>query len=149
MECSIYTLGEVKKKRRLEARSLLVLARFPGDEESGERLILVRDERNALWMLPGGVRQQGGEGGDGRRGALVAEFLAGGRPVVEVVFLQDGEQFGLGHAEGGVLQFSRDQGEGRGEEQGCKGLLHFKSQISVFGFRASDFGFQSTFNLQR
>lgn len=59
MECSIYTLGEVKKKRRLEARSLLVLARFPGDEESGERLILVRDERNALWMLPGGVCQQG------------------------------------------------------------------------------------------
>lgn len=59
MECSIYALGEVKKKRRLEARSLLVLARCAGDEESGERLILVRDERNALWMLPGGVCQQG------------------------------------------------------------------------------------------
>ena len=59
MECSIYALGEVKKKRRLEVRSLLVLARCAGDEESGERLILVRDERNALWMLPGGVCQRG------------------------------------------------------------------------------------------
>ena len=27
--------------------------------EDGEKLILVRDERNALWMLPGGVCQQG------------------------------------------------------------------------------------------
>ena len=27
--------------------------------EEGEKLILVRDERNALWMLPGGVCQQG------------------------------------------------------------------------------------------
>ena len=60
MECSIYALGEIKKKRRREARSLLVLARSgkSGGEE-GEKLILVRDERNALWMLPGGVCQQG------------------------------------------------------------------------------------------
>ena len=60
MECSIYALGEIKKKRRREARSLLVLARSgSGDGEDGEKLILVRDERNALWMLPGGVCQQG------------------------------------------------------------------------------------------
>ena len=56
MECSIYALGEVKKKRLREARSLLVLARSgSGDGEDGEKLILVRDELNALWMLPGGV----------------------------------------------------------------------------------------------
>lgn len=60
MECSIYALGEVKKKRLREARSLLVLARSgAGDGEDGEKLILVRDELNALWMLPGGVCQKG------------------------------------------------------------------------------------------
>ena len=60
MECSIYALGEIKKKRRREARSLLVLARSgESGGEDGEKLILVRDERNALWMLPGGVCQQG------------------------------------------------------------------------------------------
>ena len=60
MECSIYALSEIKKKRRREARSLLVLARSgKSGGEDGEKLILVRDERNALWMLPGGVCQQG------------------------------------------------------------------------------------------
>lgn len=60
MECSIYALSEIKKKRRREARSLLVLARSGKScGEEGEKLILVRDERNALWMLPGGVCQQG------------------------------------------------------------------------------------------
>lgn len=53
MQCSIYALSEVKKRRQKEARSLLVLAR------SGEKLILVRDEQNALWMLPGGAARQG------------------------------------------------------------------------------------------
>lgn len=53
MQCSIYALGEVKKKRRREARSLLVLAR------SGEQFILLRDELNALWMLPGGQCERG------------------------------------------------------------------------------------------
>ena len=60
MECSIYALSEINKKRRREARSLLVLARSgKSGGEDGEKLILVRDERNALWMLPGGVCQQG------------------------------------------------------------------------------------------
>lgn len=71
MECSIYALGEVKKKRLREARSLLVLARSgSGDGEDGEKLILVRDELNALWMLPGGVCQKGEDEAEAARRIL-------------------------------------------------------------------------------
>ena len=71
MECSIYALGEIKKKRRREARSLLVLARSgSGDGEDGEKLILVRDELNALWMLPGGVCQKGEDEAEAARRIL-------------------------------------------------------------------------------
>lgn len=71
MECSIYALGEVKKKRLREARSLLVLARSgAGDGEDGEKLILVRDELNALWMLPGGVCQKGEDEAEAARRIL-------------------------------------------------------------------------------
>ncbi|MGN0759143.1 MAG: hypothetical protein ACI4MU_08120 [Candidatus Ventricola sp.] len=71
MECSIYALGEVKKKRLREARSLLVLARSgSGDGEGGEKLILVRDELNALWMLPGGVCQKGEDEAEAARRIL-------------------------------------------------------------------------------
>ena len=64
MECSIYALSEIKKKRRRDARSLLVLAR------SGEALILVRDTLNALWMLPGGVCQKGEDDAEAARRIL-------------------------------------------------------------------------------
>lgn len=71
MECSIYALGEVKKKRLREARSLLVLARSgAGDGEDGEKLILVRDELNALWMLPGGACQKGEDEAEAARRIL-------------------------------------------------------------------------------
>ncbi len=53
MQCSIYALGEVKKRRKRQECGLLVLARYQ------ERFVLVRDEINALWMLPGGRCEKG------------------------------------------------------------------------------------------
>ena len=44
MQCTIYALGE--KKWRTSLDRMLVLAR------KGEKLILHRDELNALWELP-------------------------------------------------------------------------------------------------
>lgn len=87
MECAIYALGELKKKRRGAVRQVLVLAR------RGEGLILLRDELNALWRLPG-AEPEGGESAEetARRalGNAVGDAVFGVWPLCEFDVVDEG-----------------------------------------------------------
>ena len=71
MQCTIYALGE--KKRRVSLDRVLVLAR------KGEKLILHRDELNALWELPEKALVRGESRDETARAAL-------GEAIGEAVF---------------------------------------------------------------
>ena len=68
MQCTIYALGE--KKRRVSLDRVLVVAR------KGEELILHRDELNALWELPEKALVRG-ESRDETARAALGEAIAG------------------------------------------------------------------------
>ena len=78
MKCAIYTPEELRRFRRSARGGVLVLARFGG------KLILKRDELNALWVLPAGARENGEDELESARRAL-GEAL--GEAVFDVRFL--------------------------------------------------------------
>jgi len=51
-QCAIYALAEMKKKLRMDKKTLVVLARY------NEKLVLLRDEHRALWVLPSGQKEK-------------------------------------------------------------------------------------------
>ena len=71
MQCTIYALGE--KKWRTSLDRVLVLAR------KGEKLILHRDELNALWELPEKQLVRGESKEEAARAALVCSASAATR----------------------------------------------------------------------
>lgn len=64
MQCTIYALDELKKKRRIDCERVLVLAR------SAEALVLMRDEINAMWKLPERALAHGESAEETARSAL-------------------------------------------------------------------------------
>lgn len=52
-QCAIYALAEMKKKLMMDKKELVVLARYRG------KLMLVRDQHRALWVLPSGKKEKG------------------------------------------------------------------------------------------
>ena len=147
-QCAIYALAEMKKKIRMDKKSLVVLARC------NNKLILVRDEHRALWVLPSGQKEKGDP--SALEAARRIVYAALGEAIFDVELLcgfgvmgEDGKERGGYCYVADVREWKSDWGKARMFEQ-----LPIASQLAdpalVAGLRrwAGDF-FDDQLNIEK
>lgn len=111
-QCAIYALAEMKKKLRMDKKSLVVLARCH------DKLILLRDEHRALWVLPSGQKEKGDRTAEDAVRRIVSQAL--GEAMFDVSLLcgfgvkgEDGKERGGYCYTADVRQWKSDWGKAR------------------------------------